>query len=221
MAQVADRAVSSSKCELDERWLGCGGHQVDSILKRLIPRPGSTNQSALERINDPSLRCLFDEVEAVTTITRISKQSSIVLPSGFSLKAVADTRFHKLHDSLAEFSKSFNHVQSAFEEHGTPAGLDALRKIRVNSHEEPVLINFMVQIFHPFKDLIKHMQTTAAASIHTVIPMLIVYGTASFHFELILLACLGLTQWISRSPTPRTYFLLMHWLMFRHLTMEV
>jgi hypothetical protein len=76
MARLADRSVSSSKC--DERWLGCGAHQVDSILKRLITRPGSTNQSALEKISDPSLRRLFDEVEAVTTITRISKQSSIV-----------------------------------------------------------------------------------------------------------------------------------------------
>jgi hypothetical protein len=87
---------------------------------------------------------------------------------------VADTRFHTLHDSLAAFSKRFNHVQSAFEEHGTPAGLDALRKIRVNSRGDSVLINIMVEIFHPFKDLIKHMKTTAAASIHTLIPMLIV-----------------------------------------------
>jgi hypothetical protein len=105
--RVADRSVSSSKCELDERWLGCGEHQVDSILKRLISRPGSTNQSALDRLNDPSLRCLFDEVEAVTT-TRISNQSSVVLLSGISLKAVADTRFHTLHDSLAGFSKVSN-----------------------------------------------------------------------------------------------------------------
>jgi hypothetical protein len=29
MARVADRSVLSSKCELDERWLGCGAHQVD------------------------------------------------------------------------------------------------------------------------------------------------------------------------------------------------
>jgi hypothetical protein len=147
---------------------------VDSILKRLIPRHGSTNKSALERINHPSLRCLFDKVEAVTTITKISKQSSIVFPSGFSLKAVADTRFHTLHDSLSAFSKSFNHVQSAFEEHGTPAGLDKLPKIRINSHGDHVLINIMVDLFHPFNDLIKHMQTTAAASIHTVFPILIV-----------------------------------------------
>jgi hypothetical protein len=77
-----------------------------------------------------------------------------------------------LHDSLAAFSKCFNNVQSAFEEHGTPAGIDALRKIRFGSHGDPALINIMVEIFHPFKDLIKHMQTTAAASIHTVISML-------------------------------------------------
>jgi hypothetical protein len=66
-----------------------------------MPRPGSTNQPARERLHDLSLRCLFEEVESVTTITRISKQSSIFLPSGFSLKAMADTRFHTLCDSLA------------------------------------------------------------------------------------------------------------------------
>jgi hypothetical protein len=148
----------------------------------LIPRPGLKNQSALERINDPSLRCLFNEVEAATTITIISKQSSIVLPSGFSLKDESNTRFYKLHDSLAAFSKRFNTVQIAFEEHGTPAGREALRKIRVNSHGDPVLISIMVEIFHSFKDLIKHMETTAAASIHIVFPMLIVLR--NIHFSL-------------------------------------
>jgi hypothetical protein len=113
MPNIASRSVSAAICPLDERWLVCAAHQLDTVFKKLLPLH-ETTEAQKSRQKTQALVPLFSDLASVQLIIRTMKHAELngKLEKGYRLLQLSETRFHSVADVGARFVKSFDKVES-------------------------------------------------------------------------------------------------------------
>jgi hypothetical protein len=171
MSNIASRSVSAAICPLDERWLVCASHQLDTILKKLLPLH-ETTEAQKSRQKTQALVPLFADLASVQVIVRTMKHAERngKLEKGYRLVQLSETRFHSVADVAARFVKSFDKVKKCLAE-GSPqkAAMTAMATMCVVKGV-PVLVEVAARISAVLKKAIVAMQYSNNPTLHRYLP---------------------------------------------------
>ena len=165
---INDASASSSKVPLNESWLGCICHKLNTLMRHAMEQEEKEN------------RRTHRDLESVKKLVRIFKKGAwnLELPDGYSLYQETETRFGSIFDVAKCFIKSQNEVLKIVntKTHAeAKALLSSLNCVKNNDGTFASLpaIKAIVSVFQS----VRHMQTAlegrSTALIHTVLPMFV------------------------------------------------
>jgi hypothetical protein len=171
LPNIASRSVSAATCPLDERWLGCAAHQLDTVLKKLLPFRATTEAQKSPQ-KTQALVPLFADLVSARLIVRTMKHAEHngKLEKDYRLVQLSETRFHSVADVAARFVKSFDKVKKCLAE-GSPqkAAMTAMAKMCV-AKGVPVLVEVVARVSAVLKKAIVAMQYSNNPTLHRYLP---------------------------------------------------
>jgi hypothetical protein len=174
MPNIASRSVSAAVSPLDERWLECSAHQLDTVLKNILPLQ-ETTEAQKSRQKTPALVPLFADLASVQLIVRTMKLADLADLNGKFEKScrvmqLSEARFHSVTDVAARFVKSFDKVENCLAE-GSPqnAAMTAMATMCVVKGV-PVLVEVVARVFAVLKKAIVAMQYSNNPTLHMYLP---------------------------------------------------